>query len=403
MALTIEVEDLQNGYVELVQYVLKHGKIVKPRGIKTIEVMSANIHINNPAKAIPVGIGRRLNTAIGAAEALQFLGGVSDADQMMRISPTFKQFVVNGRFPGAYGPRVAAQFQRLVALFDKDKDSRQGEIVIWRPWDLKGNSPDVPCTVGLNFLVRNDKLHMFVNMRSNDVIWGLSYDGWVFANMQHALAAALELEVGPYVHFVGSFHIYIDRDKELIEGLHPVKGEVEIPPMFTASLNPNRNGNPLYRWARITEWARRSLRCPRRTGGDTVPPPNKSMKWYYDRLEKFPSTGLRCARCRYVLPRTMEFFRSLDQGVTRDVCRDCYIAGKRGTTREAVEALRVMQENSCGICGRHDSERKLVLDHCHETEKVRGWLCRACNAALGMIGENNLGNAISYLTKGIKL
>ena len=41
------------------------------------------------------------------------------------------------------------------------------------------------------------------------------------------------------------------------------------------------------------------------------------------------------------------------------------------------------QEARCAICGVHNGERKLFIDHCHETGAVRGLLCENCNFGLG--------------------
>lgn len=67
---------------------------------------------------------------------------------------------------------------------------------------------------------------------------------------------------------------------------------------------------------------------------------------------------------------------------------------RRLTTRE-VETIRTQQrmaqKNRCGICQEPLTERAPfdpVLDHCHRSGAVRGTLCRACNALLGKV-ENN--------------
>lgn len=42
------------------------------------------------------------------------------------------------------------------------------------------------------------------------------------------------------------------------------------------------------------------------------------------------------------------------------------------------------QNGGCAMCGRkNSSERRLAIDHCHVTGKVRGLLCIGCNTALG--------------------
>ena len=40
-----------------------------------------------------------------------------------------------------------------------------------------------------------------------------------------------------------------------------------------------------------------------------------------------------------------------------------------------------------------------VIDHCHDTEKFRGWLCHKCNRSLGGFDDNilTLKRAIQYL------
>jgi hypothetical protein len=46
-----------------------------------------------------------------------------------------------------------------------------------------------------------------------------------------------------------------------------------------------------------------------------------------------------------------------------------------------------------------DLKRKLVVDHCHSSIKIRGLLCSHCNVGIGMLKENqdNLVAAIQYL------
>lgn len=59
------------------------------------------------------------------------------------------------------------------------------------------------------------------------------------------------------------------------------------------------------------------------------------------------------------------------------------------------------QEGCCGICKRHQSEfdSRLVVDHNHETGKVRGLLCFQCNTALGLLKENkqSVMNMVIYI------
>ncbi len=62
----------------------------------------------------------------------------------------------------------------------------------------------------------------------------------------------------------------------------------------------------------------------------------------------------------------------------------------------------------CAICKRPERAKnrsgkikKLSIDHCHKTKKLRGVLCSGCNIAIGLFKEDikSLKNAIKYLTK----
>ena len=71
-----------------------------------------------------------------------------------------------------------------------------------------------------------------------------------------------------------------------------------------------------------------------------------------------------------------------------------------GLTTEDFSAIIVEQNFMCKICGVGFEEKvKPQVDHCHETGKVRGLLCRNCNTSLGLLKENpeTLRSMIDYL------
>lgn len=51
----------------------------------------------------------------------------------------------------------------------------------------------------------------------------------------------------------------------------------------------------------------------------------------------------------------------------------------------------------CAICSRYCDV--LCLDHDHATGRIRGWLCRTCNAGIGQLGDTleALQRAVRYL------
>ena len=44
------------------------------------------------------------------------------------------------------------------------------------------------------------------------------------------------------------------------------------------------------------------------------------------------------------------------------------------------------KSKSCNMCGKETS--RLMLDHDHQTDKFRGWLCDNCNRGLSHLGDN---------------
>lgn len=57
-----------------------------------------------------------------------------------------------------------------------------------------------------------------------------------------------------------------------------------------------------------------------------------------------------------------------------------------GMTLAQYEAMLTAQNNKCLVCGKPESYpgRRLAVDHCHTTNKVRGLLCGLCNRTLGV-------------------
>lgn len=74
-----------------------------------------------------------------------------------------------------------------------------------------------------------------------------------------------------------------------------------------------------------------------------------------------------------------------------------YLMQKYGITEKIYDLMVKVQKGKCLIC--KEKPKRLYVDHCHETNIVRGLLCNKCNQGIGYFKDsiNNLKNAIAYL------
>lgn len=152
-------------------------------------------------------------------------------------------------------------------------------------------------------------------------------------------------------------------------------------------------------------------------------------------------TEKRCLLCRRTLPISAFNLRKSSQGAAkwRSRCRECNAAESRLRAKNAqrdrakeqatksytslrryarklgipwAEVVeRYPRDNRCEICRRTPEEAysvdryaRLSLDHCHETGKLRGFLCGPCNSGVGHLGDNHerLRKAAQYLAKAAR-
>lgn len=111
--------------------------------------------------------------------------------------------------------------------------TRQAVVTMWSAGDLPHaiarDHADLPCTLALQFILRDRKLHCIATMRSNDAWLGLPYDVFAFTCLQRLVAQAVGAELGTYTHQVGSMHLY-DRNRDrALEAASYWNGERPLP------------------------------------------------------------------------------------------------------------------------------------------------------------------------------
>lgn len=69
-------------------------------------------------------------------------------------------------------------------------------------------------------------------------------------------------------------------------------------------------------------------------------------------------------------------------------CRGDSMKRHYGITPDIYDAMEDAQGGVCAICGGTNRSKRLAIDHCHSTGRIRGLLCAACNAGIGMFQDD---------------
>lgn len=104
-----------------------------------------------------------------------------------------------------------------------------------------------------------------------------------------------------------------------------------------------------------------------------------------------------CKDCKQVL--SLDQFYRHPNGVLgrQSYCIPCMSARSRtnfyrrtyGITPAEYDRMSEAQGGKCRICGLECSTgRRLAVDHCHATGRVRALLCMLCNRALGLLKDD---------------
>lgn len=195
-----------------------HGKLTHPRGFNCIELPSVQLILTDPTDCLITISERKLNYAYLTIEKLSYLTGRHDVKIFTAYNKKMADFVneKTDTFDGAYGPRILTQLNWVRDELIQDPDSRRAVITIRDSSDCKPTK-DHPCTLALQFLLRDGKLDLITTMRSNDLLWGTCLDVPAFCFIQEVMAHWLGVEIGTYYHHAGSLHYYVEYEEKLDE------------------------------------------------------------------------------------------------------------------------------------------------------------------------------------------
>lgn len=215
-------KDVHEAFIGTVTDVMSKGNDITVRDMPTKELQGHCFRVENAQMRMLAMPERGTNPFAQIAETLWMLAGRDDLDWLELYIPQCKKWSDDGKvWRGAYGPRLrnwrrpeitdagVDQLQRVQTLLRADPETRQAIISIWDPELDWVKSKDIPCNNWLQFLIRDDLMHMHVAVRSNDAIYGFSHnDFFSWSMLLQMMAFWAGYRAGSITWFAGSYHIY---------------------------------------------------------------------------------------------------------------------------------------------------------------------------------------------------
>ena len=206
--------------IEQIEISAEMNGTVNPRDLLVKESLLTGFSIDPRYPCIDFE-ARKFNYKYFAAEVAWYLLKDNTTEFISKFS-NFWNNITNpdGTINSNYGKILLTQINNtitpiawVVNSLRKDKNSRQAIAYIGsKDFQYEGNK-DFVCTQYILFFIRNDELHMKVQMRSNDIFYGLSYDAPWFSLVHQNTFLELkelypELKIGKYFHFSDNSHFY---------------------------------------------------------------------------------------------------------------------------------------------------------------------------------------------------
>lgn len=204
--------------------------VIDKTGVKTVEIMNASFFANQPA------IFGTVNEDYVRRELEWYKSQSLNVNDIPGGPPEIWKMVASstGRINSNYGWCIYSfengdQFTKVVDELSVNPDSRRAVMIYTRPnmhyqYNTGGMS-DFMCTNTVQYMIRNNKLHAMVYMRSNDAVFGYKNDyAWqkhvlleVWEYLRHAFSKFDTLGLGDIYWNVASLHVY-ERHFKFIDG-----------------------------------------------------------------------------------------------------------------------------------------------------------------------------------------
>lgn len=222
--MTLSESTFAKGYKDLctaIFYTPEHE--VGPRGQMTREIRNVQLKITDPlsnlfTSQIRTPVYRYLaGELIWYFEGSNLLSGISNYSSFWNKLVNPDNYTVNS----AYGHLIfktknehgIIEWTWAYDSLIKDKDTRQAIIRFNKPEHSFEGNKDFVCTLNGIFHIRKDRLYLTINMRSQDMWFGIPYDFPFFSLLLqqmrlHLLWKYPKLQLGDLTMQIASAHIY---------------------------------------------------------------------------------------------------------------------------------------------------------------------------------------------------
>lgn len=213
-------------YRKLCRDLLEKGHTMETRNIRgnTKELCNYMFTVNdldNEYVSLKTG---KSNLTYLSAELLWYWSSRNDTDFISKFGPMWRKLSDDGvTNNSAYGYILKEkhgfdQIEKIIQLLTVDPYSRRAVLNINVPNENVIETKDEPCTICIDYQIRNKKLQSTVVMRSSDAWFGLRNDIPFFITLQKYIAKRLGIETGEYSMFLMSSHFY-DKDFKTIKDI----------------------------------------------------------------------------------------------------------------------------------------------------------------------------------------
>ena len=207
--------------------------VVSPRGMKINEVTNATLILTAPRNRLITLPARKFSKKYFAGEVCFYLSGSRKLKDIAHYSKFWNAVSDDGKnVNSCYGYKLfikkangMSQYTYALKQLMYDKDTRKAVMEIYTSENNNLTTKDNPCTMYLQFFIRNNFLNLHTYMRSNDVWFGLAYDLPFFTIVQELMLVTLQqvypsLQLGTYYHNAGSLHLYDKNIKSATDVLY---------------------------------------------------------------------------------------------------------------------------------------------------------------------------------------